>query len=487
MLSDVDGQEEFLADEPGVRPVTCPDALDLRELANRSLLRYFADICEGALIVDAQARLVWMSDRYPVRLRIDDPAAAISRPIEEVIPNSQMRLVVESGRPIMLDIMDFGAESFVVTRLPLRDDDGVVVGAVGIVLYDDPRHLTPVVARYQRLRADLAETERQLMEARRTRYTFSSFLGGGPACVALKHLARRAARLASPVLILGETGTGKELLAQAIHAASPRALAPFVAVNLAAVPETLLEAEFFGVAPGAYTGADRRGRDGKFKLADGGTLFLDEVGDMSLALQAKLLRTLQEQEFEPVGSNQLMRVDVRLIAATSRDLETMVADGEFRADLYYRLNVLTLKTPPLRERFGDLQPLAEYLLEEIARRHGMPPCEIDLTALERLRRHDWPGNVRELSNVLERAVLMSDAIVLQAADIERVLPTGRAVQHRAAAPGFAAMVADAECEAIRGALHSTRGNKSQAAKLLGISRAALYEKIAALGIDVHAA
>ena len=207
---------------------------------------------------------------------------------------------------------------------------------------------------------------------------------------------------------------------------------------------------------------------------------------MSLALQAKLLRTLQEQEFEPVGSNQLMRVDVRLIAATSRDLETMVADGEFRADLYYRLNVITLKTPPLRERFGDLQPLAEYLLEEIARRHGMPPCEIDLTALERLRRHDWPGNVRELSNVLERAVLMSDAIVLQAADIERVLPTGRAVQHRAAAPGFAAMVADAEREAIRGALHSTRGNKSQAAKLLGISRAALYEKIAALGIDVRA-
>ncbi len=462
------------------------DDQDLRELANRSLLKYFADICEGALIVDAQARLVWMNDRYPVRLRIADPAAAIGRPIEEVIPNSQMRLVVESGRPIMLDIMDFGTESFVVTRLPLRDDDGAVVGAVGIVLYDDPRHLTPVVSRYQRLRADLAETERQLVEARRTRYTFSSFLGGGPACVALKHLARRAARIASPVLILGETGSGKELLAQAIHAASPRAGAPFVAVNLAAVPETLLEAEFFGVAPGAFTGAERRGRDGKFKLADGGTLFLDEVGDMSLALQAKLLRTLQEQEFEQVGSNQLTRVDVRVIAATSRDLEAMVAAGEFRADLYYRLNVITLHTPPLRERLDDIQTLAEYLLEEIARRHGMPPCEIDPTALERLRRHDWPGNVRELSNVLERAALMSDAIVLQAADVERVLPAGRAGPPAAAAPAFAATVAGAEREAIRSALRSTRGNKSQAAKLLGISRAALYEKIAALGLDLHA-
>ena len=459
--------------------------VDLRELADRSLLKHFADICEGVLIVDAEARLVWMNDRYPVRLHIADREAAIGRPVEEVIPNRLMRLVVESGRPIMLDIMDIGAESFVVTRLPLRDDDGAVVGAVGIVLYDDPRHLTPVVARYQRLRADLAESERQLMEARRTRYTLSSFLGGGPACVALKHLARRAARLASPVLILGETGTGKEMLAQAIHAASPRALAPFIAVNLAAVPETLLEAEFFGVAPGAFTGADRRGRDGKLKLADGGTLFLDEVGDLSTALQAKLLRTLQEQEFEAVGSNQLTRVDVRVIAATSRDLEAMVAAGEFRADLYYRLNVITLHTPPLRERLDDIEPLVENLLEEIARRHGMPPCEIGPAALERLRRHQWPGNVRELSNVLERAVLMSDASVLEAADLERVLPAGRALSPAAGAPAFAAAVASAEREAIRSALRSTQGNKSQAAKVLGISRAALYEKIAALGLDVN--
>lgn len=457
--------------------------VDLRELADRSLLKHFADICEGVLIVDAEARLVWMNDRYPVRLHIADREAAIGRPVEEVIPNSLMRLVVESGRPIMLDIMDIGAESFVVTRLPLRDDDGAVVGAVGIVLYDDPRHLTPVVARYQRLRADLAESERQLMEARRTRYTLSSFLGGGPACVALKHLARRAARLASPVLILGETGTGKEMLAQAIHAASPRALAPFIAVNLAAVPETLLEAEFFGVAPGAFTGADRRGRDGKLKLADGGTLFLDEVGDLSTALQAKLLRTLQEQEFEAVGSNQLTRVDVRVIAATSRDLEAMVAAGEFRADLYYRLNVITLHTPPLRERLDDIEPLVENLLEEIARRHGMPPCEIGPAALERLRRHRWPGNVRELSNVLERAVLMSDVIVLQAADIERVLPVGRAASPVGASPAIAETVAVAEREAIRGALRSTQGNKSRAAKLLGISRAALYEKMAVLGLD----
>ena len=452
----------------------------LRELATRSLFSHFADLCEGAVIVDAQARVVWMNDRYPERLGIGDPAAAIGQPIEQVIPNSLMRQVVESGRPIMLDIMDFGDQSFVVNRLPLRDEAGVIIGAVGFMLYDDPRHLAPVVSRYQRLRADLAEAERKLAEARRTKYSFSSFVGAGAACCEVKQLARRAARTAASVLILGETGTGKELLAQAIHAASPRANAPFVAVNIAAVPETLLEAEFFGVAPGAYTGADKRGRDGKFKLADGGTLFLDEIGDMSLALQAKLLRTLQEREIEPVGSNRVISVDVRIIAATSRNLEQMVSAGEFRADLYYRLNVITLKTPTLRARLEDIPMLAEYQVEHICRQQGVPVRGISAGAIERLRCHDWPGNVRELANVLERALLISDSDCLEARDLDPVMPPPSRVSVSGSLE-IAKVVARAEHDAIAAALRSTRGNKAQAAKLLGISRAALYEKIAVLG------
>jgi transcriptional regulator with PAS, ATPase and Fis domain len=461
---------------------------DLQELAKQSLLAHFADLCEGAVIVDAQANVVWMNDRYPERLHIPDPAAAIGRPIEEVIPNSQMRQVVDSGRPIMLDIMEFGDEFFVVTRLPLRDADGKVIGAVGFMLYDDPRHLAPVVSRYQRLRADLATAERKLADARRAKYTFSSFVGTGTASIEVKQAARRAARTASPVLILGETGTGKELLAQAIHAGSPRADRCFVAVNIAAVPEMLLEAEFFGVAPGAFTGADRRGREGKFKLADGGTLFLDEIGDMSLSLQAKLLRTLQEHEFEAVGSNRLETVDVRIIAATSRNLEQMVADGSFRADLYYRLNVIALKTPPLRSRLEDLAQLAEYLVDHICRQQGIPVRGISPAAIERLRRHDWPGNVRELSNVLERALLMSDGDSLEAADLDCVMPAARLPVHLASpAGGIAEAVAQAEREAILNALSHSHGNKAQAARLLGISRAALYEKIAALGVRANAA
>ncbi len=457
---------------------------DLQELAKQSLLAHFADLCEGTIIVDGAANVVWISDRYARHLGIADPLATIGRAVEEVIPNSQMRQVIESGRPIMLDIMDFGDGSFVVTRLPLRDAAGQVVGAVGFMLYDDPRHLAPVFSRHQRLRADLAEAERKLAEARRTKYTFSSFVGIGPACSELKLAARRAARTTSSVLILGETGTGKELLAQAIHAASPRAGGRFVAVNIAAVPETLLEAEFFGVAAGAYTGADRRGRDGKFKLADGGTLFLDEIGDMSLALQAKLLRTLQEHEFEAVGSNRLETVDVRVIAATSRNLEQMVAAGSFRADLYYRLNVITLKTPPLRDRPEDFPLLAEHLVDHICRHQGMPVHGITPAAIERLRQHDWPGNVRELSNVLERGLLMSDAYLIDAADLDRLMPAPSLPPAVCAATGggMAEAVAQAEREAIRLALGHAHGNKAQAARLLGISRAALYEKIAALGI-----
>ena len=455
---------------------------NLRELATRSLLSHFADLCEGAVIVDADARVVWMNDRYPAKLGIVDPAAAIGQPIEQVIPNSLMRYVVESGRPIMLDIMDFGQESFVVTRLPLRDEAGAIIGAVGFMLYDDPRHLAPVVSSYQRLRADLAEAERKLAEARRTKYSFSSFVGAGSACSEVKQLARRAARTAASVLILGETGTGKELLAQAIHTGSPRANAPFVAVNIAAIPETLLEAEFFGVAAGAYTGADKRGRDGKFKLADGGTLFLDEIGDMSLALQAKLLRTLQEREIEPVGSNRLISIDVRIVAATSRDLEKMVSTGEFRADLYYRLNVITLKTPPLRSRTEDMPMLAEHLVEHICRQQGVALRGISAGAIDRLCCHDWPGNVRELANVLERALLVSDGDCLEVADLDAVMPAPSIVPpiNRLEIGG---VVAQAEREAIVAALRATRGNKAQAAKLLGISRASLYEKIAALGVS----
>ena len=461
------------------------EAERIRQRVMDTLLGAFSELSEGLLIVDREARIVWMNEQYPHRLHIPDPASVIGRPVEEVIPNSLMRQVVTTGQPIMLDIMDFGAESFVVMRLPVRDEAGEVIGGFGVVVFDDPRQLAPILSRFQNLRLELADTRRKLDEARRTKYTFASFVGASPACLSVKDQARRAARASSPVLIIGETGTGKELLAQAIHSASPRANAPFVAVNIAAIPETLLESEFFGVAPGAYTGADRKGRSGKFELAQGGTLFLDEIGDMSPSLQAKLLRALQEKEIEPVGSNRLIPVDVRIIAATSRKLQQEVDEGRFRADLFYRLNVMTLQVPPLRERLDDLPIIAESLADSVARRLGEPPRSLAPRALAYLARHNWPGNVRELANVLERGLLMSDADSLEREDFERILPglEARPANPPAGRPRTLEEVQqEAEREAILAAIAAAAGNKAQAARKLGISRASLYEKISALGI-----
>jgi transcriptional regulator with PAS, ATPase and Fis domain len=261
-----------------------------------------------------------------------------------VVQNTQMHHVIETGKPILIDLLSNRAGTFGVSRIPLRDSSGEVIGALGIVLFDHPEtNLQPLINKFAALQRELDDARRELASQRsgqrQAKYTFASFVGASPAVVEVKRLARRAAQSSSTVLLLGETGTGKELLAHAIHAVSARAARSFVSVNIAAVPDTLLEAEFFGVAPGAYTGAERKGRDGKLKLADGGTLFLDEIGDMPLGLQSKLLRALQEGEFEPLGSNRLMRFDAKVIAATSRDLAAWCA-RQVHEDLYYRLNVL---------------------------------------------------------------------------------------------------------------------------------------------------
>ncbi|TXH71638.1 MAG: AAA family ATPase [Thiothrix sp.] len=461
----------------------------LLQIASQSLLKHFAEICEGAVVVDRQARVVWMNEQYPKRLGISNLKTVIGQPVELVLPNSLMREVVETGRPIMLDIMSFGSESFVVSRLPLHDEQGLVIGGIGLMLLDDARNLAPLVSRYNQIQQELQDTRQQLAIARRAKYTLSSLIGSSEVLTKLKAQARRTACSNATVLIQGETGTGKELLAQAIHNASARADKPFVAVNIAAIPEALLEAEFFGAVAGAYTGADRKGRQGKFKLAEGGTLFLDEIGDMPATLQAKLLRVLQEGEYEALGSDQLLRADVRILSATSRDLAQEVAQGKFRADLYYRLNVVPLNMPALRERLTDLPLLCEQLLDNLSHKQGGSPRELSTEALDYLAHYAWPGNVRELQNVLERAVMLSDSFVINLDEIQALLPgvqthTLLAESHpHPEAAGLAAnslsfTLAQAEYQAIQAALQACGGNKAKAATRLGISRTSLYEKLA---------
>jgi transcriptional regulator with PAS, ATPase and Fis domain len=460
------------------------DAESILRLAARSMFDLFSSMAQGMLLVDRAGRVVWINEGYKkflAPLGFERTEDFVGRPVEEVIPNTLMRHVLETGKPILVDLLTNKAGTFVVSRIPLRDGSGAVIGALGMVLFDHPETtLQPLIAKFAHLQRDLDDARKELAQRRGTKYTFASFVGSSPAAVEVKRQARRAAQADSNVLLVGETGTGKELLAHAVHAASRRAAKAFVSVNVAAIPETLLEAEFFGHAPGAYTGADRKGRDGKFKVADGGTLFLDEIGDMPPGLQAKLLRALQEQEFEPLGSDRVVRVDVRIIAATSRDLKALVEAGKFREDLYYRLNVLPIRVPALRERVADLEAIAETLLESIAVRTGMPPRELTPAGLASLAAHDWPGNVRELRNVLEQAAMLTDHARLGAEDFAAILPQRAGAPLSPAPRPLPQLIAELERRSIESALAATGGNKVSAAKLLGISRATLYEKLAAL-------
>jgi len=462
--------------------LTLQDTSLLQQKAMQSMFDCFESLCEGTVIIDRAAKVVWINDRYAARLRID-PVKAVGQEIEAIIPNSLMRRVVETGEPILIDLLEASEQTFVVMRMPVKDEDGRVMGAVGFALFSHYESLKPLFERFSRLQSELARAHKKLAAARRTKYTFSSFIGDSPATMEVKRLARRAAMLHAPVLLQGETGTGKELLAHAIHAGGPRADQPFVSVNMAAVPETLLEAEFFGVAPGAYTGADRKPRPGKFELAHGGTLFLDEIGDLPLPLQSKLLRVLQEHECEPLGSNRVVRVDVRILAATSRDLEAMVAEGRFRKDLFYRLNVLNISLPPLRERIGDLDLLCEHLLEKSALENGTFARELSPEAMAFLGRYPWPGNVRELQNILERAVMATDAPRLELLDIQGLLkpapgtPAGLPQLPRGS---YVEAMAEAERRILESALEAAQGKVVEAARHLGIGRATFYKRMNAL-------
>lgn len=467
----------------------------IRHRSMQSLFASLESLCEGTVVVDRNARIVWINDRYATRLGAISAEDAVGRPIEEVIPNSLMREVVNSGQPILLDLLETNDATFVVTRIPIRDDSGTVIGAAGFALFDQVQSLKPLFAKLEAMQREIASVQKRLAEERRPKYTLSNFIGASPVCMEVKRQARRAAQLDATVLLLGETGTGKELLAHAIHAASTRADKPFVGVNVAAIPETLLETEFFGVAPGAYTGADRRGRIGKFLLADGGTLFLDEIGDMPMQLQTKLLRVLQEQEFEPVGSNRVVRINVRIIAATSVDLARRVEEGRFRDDLFYRLNVLSIRVPPLRERLADMETLCERILEQIELRTGLPHRELMPDAIARLRESPWRGNVRELQNVLEKVAMLSDKIRLSASDLDGLLPATSARppsaaegSSRAPTPGwpgspvvpYAEALAQFERQLLRDALLAANGRVDEAAKMLGLGRATVYRKARSL-------
>ncbi|WP_051184666.1 sigma-54-dependent transcriptional regulator [Desulfatiglans anilini] len=332
----------------------------------------------------------------------------------------------------------------------------------------------------------LKEENRRLKEILGETFDARRIIGSSPAMLKLLQTVARVAPSEATVLISGESGTGKELVAAAIHFNSPRKDGPFVKMNCAALTETLLESELFGHEKGAFTGAHRL-KEGKFRQAHGGSLFLDEVGEMPLSMQAKLLRVLQERELVRVGGEQVLKVDVRVIAATNRDLPESVRDGRFREDLYYRLNVVGLEVPPLRERREDIPLLAEHFLKQFAEKNRKTLKGLTPQAMDRLLRYPWPGNVRELMNVIERAVVLARSEVLDTEDLllERA-PEG--VEGSAGPPETKEMgpadipLEEVERMTILKTLESAAGNKSEAARRLGITRRTLHQKLKKYGV-----
>lgn len=342
-------------------------------------------------------------------------------------------------------------------------------------------HLSAVVRKALELRS-LREENLQLKVELGKRLSFDNIVGQGPKMQELLGAVTKVAPARTTVLLCGESGVGKDLIARAIHHHSPRAAKPFVKINCTAIPESLMESELFGYEKGAFTGA-AAARSGKFEQAEGGTVFLDEIGDVPLAIQVKLLRVLQERELERLGSNKTVSIDVRVIAATNVDLRRAIEEREFREDLYYRLNVFPLTIPALRERREDIPALAAHFLKRLAAQNGRPVPELTTGARDALMNYHWPGNVRELENVLERSLLLSNGPALEVGDIRFDVAPRAAPQ---AGNGFLpeGMTLDQhEQELIREALRRSGGNKSQAARILGMTRNAFRYRISQMGID----
>jgi Nif-specific regulatory protein len=329
----------------------------------------------------------------------------------------------------------------------------------------------------------LVDENTHLRQELRERYDFSNIIGtSGPTRQMYEQVAQ-VAQTNTTVLIRGESGTGKELIAHAIHYNSLRAKKPFVKVSCAALPDTLIESELFGYEKGAFTGANAR-KKGRFEMAEGGTLFLDEIGDINLGTQVKLLRVLQEREFERLGGTDTVKVNVRLIAATNKDMEKAIQEGTFREDLYYRLNVFTIFVPPLRDRKADLLLLADHFLEKFSREHGKVIKRISTPAIDMLMAYHWPGNVRELENALERAVLVCDGQVIHGHHLPPTLQTADS-SGTVTRVSLKDAVAGYERDLIQDALKTTRGNRAKAARLLDTTERILNYKVRIYGIDVR--
>ena len=459
-------------------PASPPPGEDLKTLQTRLKLTelVFDHIEKGAIVTDAKGRILYFNRPYARFLGVD-PEAIVGRHVTEVLESSRMHIVAETGKAEVNELFTSKGRDMVVQRIPIFEE-GKVVAVFGQLMFQQVGDVGRLASKLSMLESKLKLYEKELTSLRASRYSFENIHGASPRLVALKEEARKAAATDLPVLITGESGTGKELFAQAIHQASPRRRQPAIHLNCAAIPRELFEAELFGYSKGAFTGANPGGKPGKLELAHGGTLFLDEIGEMPLELQPKLLRVLEDKMFERVGGTQMIKSDFRIIAATNRDLKEMVKQKRFREDLYYRLNVIALEVPPLRERPEDIIPLARHLLDRIAENDPGSPFQLTAGAEKVLTNYPWPGNIRELLNILERTAFTTEGDCIDACDLPFFLNRSAPPPSAGGPWGLGEVLAEAERQALRRALEVTGNNKAKAARLLGIHRTVLYKKMA---------
>jgi len=441
----------------------------------------FDAIYNGAMLTDAEGYVLLMNRPYGEFLNLD-PEKQIGRHCTEVVYNTRMHVVARTGRAEINKTQRIQGQDMVVQRIPIRRN-GRVVAVFGQVMFKDVRDVGRLASELSMLQSKVRLYEQGLYNLRSTRYTFDSIVSNSSAMDALKQESLKASGNDYPVLITGESGTGKDIFAQAIHQASLRRIHPFVRINCSAIPKDLMEAELFGYVKGAFTGAHAAGKPGKFELADKGTVFLDEIGELPLEMQPKLLRIIEDKEFERVGGTRVLQPDFRIIAATNRDLERLVAEGGFRTDLFYRLNVMRMNIPPLRQRPEDIPLLIRYFLDGMARDAGLSQIPMAPQAEALMQGYSWPGNVRELVNVLERVLASREGEEIGPEDLPFHLRGSRGRESAVQAQGtLREAMARAEKEALKQALREAGKNKSLAAKRLGIHRTLLYRKMKRHGL-----
>ena len=439
---------------------------------------YFLDVMlnetgECIVFVDKKGNIEELSEAYANFLGVNRDAV-IGKPVEEVIENTRLPDVIKSRKAELAQAHKINGRNMIASRIPIIRN-GEVEGAFGRVLFKNVEELDKLYKKIGELTDELNFYEKSFMEANSSKYNADDIIGESPAMSQLKNTIKHVSFSKSNVLILGESGTGKELVAHAIHSEYFGDKKPFVCVNCAAIPSELMESELFGYEEGSFTGAKKGGKIGMFQAADGGTLFLDEIGEMPLHMQAKLLRVLQDKSVKKVGSNEAKKVNVRLIAATNRDLEKMVQDGTFREDLYFRLNVISLEIPPLRERIEDIPVIVDALIKKVSGNPYIEISGISPRALEYIKKYHWPGNVRELENVIEHAAnFVDEGGLIQT----KHLPSNvTGIVESSYSKGLKEMLAEVERQAIIDALIKQGGSRTRAAKVLGLSRTSLYEKM----------